>query len=249
MSRSTIANKLGDIKEVLKAAPELNNFPVEMWENTHQFLKQEGFGSDKFAYMIGQNPKLLTSHEKIFQSLNEWRAFQLGERDTITLLARFPELLNIQNSNQLNKRIETIKKFVGGGKNVFKVLLNSPEVVSEHTTSIEEKIDYMEKVMKLEPFDVCNSAAFSCDILKLKTRHIFLQRLGLFIVKKRKDSVENSKNPKLSNITDTSDKRFATKVCHVLLEEYETFQDLYKRELDKKLKADGFSEDYEEHEN
>lgn len=245
LKKSAIAHKLGDISEVLKAAPELNNYPVEIWEDTHDFLKREGFQSDKFPQMISQNPKILsTPHEKIIHSLNEWRALQLGERDTITLIARYPELLNIQHSSELNKKVETLRMFVGGGNNIFKVLLNSPDIVSDSISSIKEKIEYLSTVMRIEPFEVCESEVFSCDIAKLKTRHIFLQRLGLFIVKKKKrDSSEISKNPKLYVITDTSDKRFATKVCHVTLEELETFQELYKRELNREAEEKDLSED------
>lgn len=206
--------------------------------------------TSKFAFMISQNPKLLTtSNEKIFQTLNGWRAYQFGERDTIILLSRFPELLSIQHSNELNLRIETLKEFVGGGNNIFKLILNSPGVISESITSIKEKIEYLKNVMKADPIDVYSSEVFSCDIQKLKTRHIFLKRLGLFIVKKKKDPNEISKNPKLYLITDTSDKRFATKVCHVTIEEYETFVELYRRELNdaaEKEFSDDEDDDYDD---
>lgn len=196
--------------------------------------------------MISQNPKLLsTPQEKIFESINGWRAFQFGEKDTIELVGRFPELLNIQHFRELNKKIELLKSFVGGGSNIFNLLLKSPSVVTDSLASISEKIDYMQTVMKVETLDVCSSEAFSCDVLKLKTRHVFLERLGLYVPKKKKETIEASKNPKLYLITDTSDKRFATKVCHVTLDEYETFQELYKRELYKERSRD-FSNNEEE---
>lgn len=233
LSKSAIAKNLGNINEFLKSEPELNNYPVNLWEETHDFLKNEGFMPNKFTFMISQNPKLLTtSKEKIFETLNAWRAYQFGDRDTITLMSRYPELLSVQHSNELNKRIETLKEFVGGGNNIFKLILNSPGVVSESIDSINEKIEYLRNVMKVDPIDVYSSEVFSCDIQKLKTRHIFLKRLGLFIVKKKKDPKEISKNPRLYLITDTSDKRFASKVCHVTIDEYETFVELYRRELD-----------------
>jgi len=229
-----MGKKLGNINEVLTTAPELNNYPIERWEQAHDFLKREGFKSEKFAYMVSQYPKLLTTPEvHLVNSLSSWRSFQFGERNTILLIEQFPELLQIQNSTDLVKKVNTIKEFVGGGSNVFKALLNSPSAVTQSLPSLNEKIDYLKTVMKVEPVEVYNSEALSSDIMMLKTRHNFLKRLGLYVPMTKKDPNEISKNPKLSQITDTSDKRFATKVCHVTLDEFETFQEIYQRELDE----------------
>lgn len=239
---------MGDINEVLKTTPELNNYPSELWQQTYEFLRTEGFSTHKFAFIISQNPKLLiTSQEKIFASINNWRAFQFGERDTISLLERFPELMNLQHTKDLTKKIDTIKDFVGGGSNMLKLLLNSPSVLGQSLPIINEKIDYLKNVMKVEAAEVYKSDVFSGDILNIKTRHIFLQRLGLFVVKKKKDPNEISKNPKLYQIMDTSEKRFATKVCHVTLEEFETFQELYKKEIENAQHQE--SSDEENYEN
>lgn len=241
-----MGKNLVNIEEVLQASPELNNYPAEVFQQTHDFLKSLGFRSPNFFYMISQNPKLLTMpQEKLFQSMSNWRAFQFGESDTIKLLEQYPELLQLAHTNELNKKIDCIKDFIGGGNNFFKLLLNSPSVLSQSLPVLNEKLDYLQNIMKVEPADVYNSAALSSDILTIKTRHIFLKRLGLFVVRKKKETSEMSKNPKLNQITDTSDKRFATKICHVTLEEFETFQELYRQELDEELGEE--SSDEEDH--
>lgn len=184
--------------------------------------------------MISQNPKLMTiPQEKIFQSIVGWRSFQFGEKDTITLLERFPELLQVHPSKDLVAKIDTLMSFIGGGTHIYQLLLNSPTVISQSLPCINEKIDYLKMTMKVPVEEIYKSSVFSCDIMTIKTRHIFLKRLGLFIVKKKSDLNEISKNPQLYQITDTSDKRFATKVCHVSLEEFETFQEIFKRELEE----------------
>ena len=217
---------------------------MELWQQTHDFLHKEGFQSRKFAFMISQNPKLLTTpHEKLLTSINDWRSFHFGEKNTIVLLERYPELLLLQNSSDLIMKIATIKDFVGGGSCVYKVLLNSPAAVTQSLPSLNEKIDYLHTIMKVEPADVYNSEALAAEILTIKTRHNFLKRLGLYVVKKKKDPNEISKNPKLHHITDTSDKRFATKICHVTLDEYETFQELYKKELEDEDENEASSDD------
>lgn len=242
-----MAKSLGDINEVLQATPELNKYPVHVWQQTYDFLQLVGFRKQKFTYMISQDPRLLTtSQDKLISSLNDWRAFQFGERNTFALLERHPELLQLQTSSDLVRKISTIEEFVGSGSNIFKVLLNSPTVLAQSLPNLNEKIEYFKTVMKVDKNEVYNSEAFSIDIIALKTRHIFLERLGLYIVKKRKNPNEISKNPKLFQVTDTSDKTFATKICHVTLEEFETFQELYQRELEDGTEEESDNENYED---
>jgi mTERF domain-containing protein, mitochondrial len=245
LSRTKTVSKWGDVTELLKATPELNNCPPEKWEETHDFLKREGFHLDKFPYIVSQNPKILLSpKDKVFKSINSWRALQFGERDTIVLLEKYPELLEFKFSNDVTERLEMLKEFVGSGSKVFKLVLNSPSVLTENLNDVKDKIEYLTKKMKVEPVEVYKSEAMSLSLLQLKIRHKFLERLGLYIVKKKKVENEVSKNPKLYTITDTSDKKFATKICHVTFEEFETFQELFKRELkEQEEENDKYDED------
>lgn len=239
MSQLPIAKQLGNINKILESTPELNNCPPELWQQTYEFLKAEGFLPHKFAFMISQNPKLLTiPQEKLFKSINDWRGFQFGERQTITLLEVYPELLMLEHSKGLITKISTLKEFIGGGNNISKLLMKSPAALSQSLPSLNEKIEYYRKVMRVEPHEVYNADAFSRDIDEIKTRHNFLVRLGMFVPKKSKDPNEISKNPNLYLITDTSDKRFATKVCHVTLDEFETFQEMFKKELEKEAEEE-----------
>jgi mTERF domain-containing protein, mitochondrial len=225
-----IGKKLGNVNEILTVKPELNRYAPEVWQSTHDFLSHEGFNSHKFPEMILTFPKLLTiPRENLQSSIVGWRGFQFGQKETIKLLEKYPELLEIQPNKHITMRIDMISNFVGGGSQIFQLIVNSPGVISQPVPLIKEKIDYLKMVMKVPTIEVYKSAAFSLDIHDLKTRHIFLKRLGLYIARKKPEDI--SKNPQLYHITDTSDRRFATKVCHVTLEEFETFQEIYKREL------------------
>lgn len=233
LSKSAIGKKLDDIDAMLKASPELNNYPIEKWLEAHDFLKAEGFSPQRFAFMITQNPKLLIiPQNKLFNAINAWRGYQLGERQTISILELYPELLLMDHTKDLVMKISTVQEFIGGGSSLHKLLTKSPAALSQSLPVLKEKIDYLRNVMRVEPAEVYNSDVFAQDILTIKTRHNFLVRLGMFVARKKKDVGEISKNPKLYLITDTSDKRFATKVCFVTLDEYETFQEIYKKELD-----------------
>lgn len=245
MSELSLADQLENIDEILEATPELKRYPPEHWKTTHDFLKREGFSTRKFVSMISLNPKLLsTPREKLFASINSWRMYQFGDDDTMTLLEQHPELISLHHNSELLLKMGTIKEYVGGG-NLVKLLINSPVVLADSLPRICEKIDYFKDVMKVEAVQVYKSRAMSCDLHTISTRHNFLKRLGLYIPKKKKEEDANSKNPLLCKITDSSDRKFAAKVCHVTLEEYEVFQEMYRKEVD--VLGDAESSDEEDY--
>ncbi|KAL7028774.1 hypothetical protein ACKWTF_005989 [Chironomus riparius] len=236
LSSSAMSKYLGNVNELLTVAPELSRYPAEQWEKSFNTLRRIGFNANKFAHMASQHPKILIkSEDKLSTAMNQWRAFNFGEKLTFQLLERYPELLDVRNFHLTNANLGVINSFVGQ-KNGYKVLRNSPNVATEQTDLLKEKIEYLQDVMRVDPVEVYKSDVFSYDLLKIKTRHMFLERLGMYFKKKqgdKNDAHEINKNPKLSKIVDSSDKRFATKLCHVTLEEYETFVDIYKEEIDK----------------
>lgn len=193
--------------------------------------------------MISQYPKLMSlPDEKVKNSFKNWMNFEFGEDETFNLIERFPELLEVTNFRKVNENLNVIKSLVGQ-KHGYKVLMTTPSIVQESAANLEEKCDYLRDVMKVDPVEVYKSDVFSRDINQIKTRHIFMERLGIYVIKKKKKDDDDdqhivNKNPKLYKIMDTSDKRFATKVCHVTLEEYETFELLYQKEQDGESDVD-----------
>lgn len=198
--------------------------------------------------MISQHPKLLNlSEDKLKSAFNNWQNFEFGESETIQLLERFPELLEVSNFRKVNDNLNIIKSLVGQ-KNGYKVIFNTPSIVQENAANLEEKCNYLRDKMKVDPVEVYKSDVFARDIFKIKARHIFMQRLGIYVVNKKDRDEEHqhsiNKNPNLYKIMDTSDKKFATKICHVTLEEYETFEDLYKKELNDDYDVDKHERSY-----
>lgn len=185
--------------------------------------------------MIVSNPSLLhRKHENIIQSLETWRSSQFGEKLVLILIEKYPQLLDITDAADLYLKIENLKKYAGGVKNVWRLFLNSPNLIYDKTSTTDVKVDYLNDVMRVDVLEVVKSAVFSNTFEEIRCRHVFLERLGLYKTKSKKaDPAEPSKNPKLYTIMDTSEKRFATKVAFVTLEEFEAFQELFKRELVK----------------
>lgn len=181
--------------------------------------------------------------DRLAASLNCWRSCQFGDRQMQTLLAAHPHLLELSDHNRLAQRVAFLHSYFETRKNVWRLFLNCPNLVGDSQAEIAPKINYILQQMRIEMLEVVKSCALSADLETIQCRHVFLERLGLFKPRKLKaDPSEQSSNPKLHQITDTSDKRFAVKVAFVTLEEFEVFQELYRRERNQNSERDGFDE-------
>lgn len=111
--------------------------------------------------------------------------------------------------------------------------MSSPNLIKENEAAIEDRYQYLTSIMRIEVPEIVKSEVFSKSLEEIKTRHMFLDRLGLFKPRSiRADPDEPTKNHRLYQIVDSSDKSFATKIARVSLFEWEVFQDLYRKELE-----------------
>lgn len=224
------------IDEAIKIEPTLAVFSPEIWRRAHQTFQNHGLETVNFLRIVTGNPAILKrTPDKIISCLEIWRACQFGENLLHLLLTKYPELLDVSDSHQLLSHIGFLQSRVSTGKNVWKCLMNSPDLIAQSEVSIEEKLNFITDVMRIEVPELVKSAALTLSFEELRCRHQFLLRLGLFKPRPPKaDPNEPTTNPKLYQITDTSEKSFATKICHVTLPEYEAFKDLYAKELEQK---------------
>lgn len=179
--------------------------------------------------MLGRQEK------QLLQGVEVWRGSQFGDRKVTQLLERYPNLLDYTNERALLQRVAYLKDYAGNLSNVWRLFMSSINLVVDKEIMIEKKIEYIRDVMRIEAAEVVKSEAFSQKLEDIECRHVFLERLGMFKPRSKKaDPNEPTTNPRLYQITDTSEKRFATKVCFVTLDEFEAFQLLYQREREAK---------------
>uniref|UniRef100_A0A1A9W5F7 mTERF domain-containing protein 2 n=1 Tax=Glossina brevipalpis TaxID=37001 RepID=A0A1A9W5F7_9MUSC len=229
-------DELLDITEAVKLCPSLSTFSPEIWRRAHETFLNHGLSTNNFLRIVCGNPKVLARPpQKIIEALEFWRTCQFGEYFLFLLITKYPELLDINDQRKLLKHISFIKSYVNTDKNVWKLLMNCPSLLQDSVKNIEDRILYLKEVMRLEMPEIIKSESLSKPLEEIKCRHIFLERLRLFKPRPKKvDPDEPTTNPRLYKITDTSDKTFATKICHVTLEEYETFKILFRREMERK---------------
>ncbi|XP_061389898.1 transcription termination factor 4, mitochondrial [Musca vetustissima] len=241
------------IEEAVKAQPLLASVSPQLWQKAHETFANHGLNTNSFLQIVTCNPKvLMRSPKKIIETLEHWRSCQFGEFFLFQLITKYPVLMDVDDKRRLLKQITFLQGYVGSSKNVWKLLMNCPTLIEQSTEAIEAKILYMKEVMRLEIPEIIKSEALSKSLDEIKCRHVFLERLALFKPRSPKaDPNEPSKNPRLYKITDTSDKSFATKVCHVSHAEFEAFKELYTRELERQRKEeededDDYDEEYDD---
>ncbi|KAH8413376.1 hypothetical protein KR009_010478 [Drosophila setifemur] len=238
------------IDEAVKLEPTLSIYSPEIWRRAHETFQNHGLETVNFLRIVTGNPSVLKrTPDKIINSLEIWRACQFGENLLHLLLTKYPDLLDITDSHQLLSHIAYLKSRVSTSKNVWKLLMNSPDLIAQPEDSLEEKLNHIIDVMRIEVPEIAKSAALALPVEDLRCRHEFLVRLGLFKPRPLKaDPNEPTTNHKLYQITDTSEKTFATKICHVTLPEFEAFKELYAKELERKQRKAKEEEDLSDEE-
>lgn len=221
------------IENVVQVVPHLANVPRDCWLKCHSTFLNYGLGTTNFLRIVTGNPKvLLWPSNRILSALECWRCCQFSEYNMFLLITKYPTLIETNNADQILKPVNLLLQHVGTRKNVWKLLMNNPEVLKQPLNQIDEKFIYLKEELCLEIPEIVKSLALSMPLFEIQCRVIFAQRLSLFNpVSSKANSNAPTRNFRLYKITDTSNKTFATKVCHVSLEEFEVFQQLYKREL------------------
>jgi mTERF domain-containing protein, mitochondrial len=232
---SPIADKLVNLEKTIESTPELNGFPVDRWISRFAFFEKEGFNMLKFTSIIQQNPTLMRKDEKeIYDRLEQWRSFHFGDMKLTFLLSEQPELFDIPHNKSLLYKISVIKSLIGNNiSSLYKLLVSSPMVFTRTPNELNAMADYIKQFLRINDMsEVYKSSVMAQELDFLKTRYTFMKRLGMYVIKRKMKEGEISKNPKLTLLVDTDDKKFATKVCGVTLDEYEVFKELFKKELE-----------------
>lgn len=205
----------------------------DFWNRCHETFQNHGVATESFLRIVTGNPAVLTRHPKdIVNVLENWRSCQFGEYHFHLLITKYPEFLDVTDGGYLIERVTYLKELACTSKNVWKLLMNSPGLIKENESAIEDRYQYLTSVMRLEVPEIVKSEVFSKSLEELKARHMFLDRLGLFKPRSiRANPDKPSKNHRLYQIVDSSEKSFATKIARVSMFEWEVFQDLYSKEL------------------
>lgn len=219
---------------MLENDPKLAFYGRERVEQFKNILFRVGFTEENAIKIIKGYPDAIgLPPKKVEQSLEAWHVCNFSKTQLYNLFVQNPEFLEYRDEKYIAKRFSQIKQFAYTEKNVWRLLMSSPNILVDDINVTREKVDYILNDMEADETDMVKSGALGLPIDKIKARHILLVRLGFYKKRNWKESeLSTNKNPRMYRITDFDDREFASKTCDRLsIKELETFYDLYEREL------------------
>ncbi|RZF44542.1 hypothetical protein LSTR_LSTR002315 [Laodelphax striatellus] len=212
--------------------------PNRMDEVASQLTKF-GFGINLIENFFTQYPEICkTPKERLNASLLLWSETKFGDNLLYAILNAHPELVDKFDSRSF-ERIRYLMPYLEKNKNIALAILNSPNVLFEAWDTLKAKLEYLNSINIMSE-KIATSGGLGLTLDEIKTRFEFLKRAGVYKDVHPKKRMLNKLNPKIDKILSTSNEEFARNVARLSLAEFETFTELYERELEK--------EDYEDNE-
>ncbi|XP_041125604.1 transcription termination factor 4, mitochondrial isoform X2 [Polyodon spathula] len=165
------------------------------------------------------------------QRINSLRKLGLLEGSLQRVVAHCPHILTLTP-----KRLGTSVRFLREecqftGQQVTEILRSAPATLLEEKRQLQNKFQYAYFRMGIQHTDMVKSGLFRVPLEEIRSRHVFLERLGVYETPDKKGQTRII-NPKLKDFLGTS-QDFLTKVARASLDEFEVFRKLLAREQDE----------------
>lgn len=149
------------------------------------------------------------------------------EKSLAKVIAGNPSIFLLTKASVYHRLMKLRELFKSS--DVVTVVVNSPGVLTMDWDDMQALFDYVFHDMQITQKQMVYASLFSHPLQRVKRRHAFLVRAGLFDMSKRKEG-EKSPNARLDQIVDTSDEEFCAKFGKFAVQEYRTFCKLYEKE-------------------
>lgn len=227
-------------EKLMKNNESIAYFGRNALEQKYHIFLRAGFTSENAIKVIDSYPTILQySSKQIENRLEMWHFANFSPTHYYELFVQCPELLELDDEFLIVKRYKQLQAIFVTPKNIWRLLMSSPNVMVDDMQIIQEKVDYILKTMEADETDLVKSGSLGLPLNKIKARHTILVRCGIYKKRNPKASeLDPNKNPRLFRIMDTDDKEFASKTCGISIKELETFYELYERELQEKSREE-----------
>lgn len=229
-----------NIRSLLTSHPEI------FWvEGTNQdmvltFLSAYGLSNNHLCKVFKKFPAILElSTEKLDLVIENLRQIGIYSQNLPQLISDYPEIF-LLSSNAIQKRSKQLR-YLFKTVDVVMLIRKSPGILCEDWDNIEKKFHYVFGTMGITQPQIRYSNLFSYSLEHIQTRHLWVERCGLF--RKFKAKEEKRLNPRLSSIIDTSDQDFAKKFGDMTVQEYKTFCKLVRNQIDRTDELSDLEED------
>uniref|UniRef100_A0A4X2M0W1 Mitochondrial transcription termination factor 4 n=1 Tax=Vombatus ursinus TaxID=29139 RepID=A0A4X2M0W1_VOMUR len=115
------------------------------------------------------------------------------------------------------------------GQQVTEILYSCPRVLQEDPSALEYKFQYAYFRMGIKQRDLVKTRYFQYSMTKIRQRHVFLERLGLYQTPDKKGQTQIC-NPSVNSVLRVPEAEFLAKTAHSSQEEFEVFKQLLARE-------------------
>ncbi|KAK4292574.1 hypothetical protein Pmani_034662 [Petrolisthes manimaculis] len=234
------------IEAQLQEMPDLLHHSLDKWRDTSAAMVGCGLTGLTILQNIATTPRLLQMKSReLDNTLMKLHDIHFGKHNLLTLASSHPALYFVPPT-ALKKRITALHAmFPTADLPTF--LRNNPNVLTEDLKTLMDKIMYIHKVMGLEQPHMASCQGLTHSLLHIKTRHQFLYRSGVYKTPNLlRDYRSDKRNPRLSDILDSSDRFFANKVARLTDEEYTTFKAMMVEEEENELDSYSSSDEEEE---
>ncbi|XP_019398582.1 PREDICTED: transcription termination factor 4, mitochondrial [Crocodylus porosus] len=193
--------------------------------------------------LLQGSPDMLRMSVKQLRDRGEHlRQLGLSEGHLKHVLSHCPTIFTLPG-----KKIDAIvrlfkEKCLFTAEQVTEILRSCPNVLLKEPSDLEYKFQYVFFRMGVKHKDVVKSGFFQAPFAVIRSRHVFLERRGLYQTPDKKGQTQVI-NVKLKDIIRLSDKDFLAQVACASLEEYDVFKKLLAQEEEEE---DRDSEDEDE---
>jgi len=205
--------------------------------------------------MLLKYPAVMTlCKTKLISTLSTLRGVGFNEKQRKQLIHENPGLIDLPRS-QISKRIAFLQAWFTIAEST-EVVLRSTEALTDHESVLKKKLKYLIMSASHESKSIVQSKVLSFPISRMKSRHEFLIRAGLFKpipynrMIKEAEKNKASKNQRVKyfpphQVVCYDDKAFLS-VCtnnSLTANELATFEELYAEELKDETDNDSDEDD------
>lgn len=225
------------ISAAMKNNEKVANYGETAVGRVYKALLRSGFRPENCLQIIKGHPDILQySAREIDERFEMWHICQFTKTQFFELFVQCPELIDFDDEKTLRKLYSQLLATVSTPKNIWRLLMSSPNIIADDPKITQAKLKYILNSMEVDVPDLVKSGALGLSLPKIKSRHMLVVRLGFYKKRNWKASeTDPNKNTRLFRITDSSEEEFAEKVCGISMKEFDAFNELYERELEEKV--------------
>ncbi|XP_027731675.1 transcription termination factor 4, mitochondrial [Vombatus ursinus] len=189
-----------------------------------------GLDPDPVCKALQKNPRILQLTVKQLKNrASHLRRLGLGGGNLRHVTHCCPDLFTM-TQQRIDALVSVLKdRCLFTGQQVTEILYSCPRVLQEDPSALEYKFQYAYFRMGIKQRDLVKTRYFQYSMTKIRQRHVFLERLGLYQTPDKKGQTQIC-NPSVNSVLRVPEAEFLAKTAHSSQEEFEVFKQLLARE-------------------